>query len=200
MTDTRFLPTTELAAADQEYIRSNFVPLDELAGDRAAAVRVLVASRRYPQPAYVLDDGTEMVAADYLEPLDAAGGDPGEVRTTFLARYASAGGDEPHAEVWSDWLTGLYAVCLNTATPEAIARKGALVDGIDRLIAERRPRDPQWRTALREAVDELDGLERPFAPLDALRLGKPPTRQRLIDWPRERWPWLEKAAAQRTAA
>jgi hypothetical protein len=50
--------------------------------------------------------------------------------------------------------------------------------------------EPDWRDALRAAIDDLDALERPLAPLDEHRFGKRPTRHRLIDDPRERWPWL----------
>ena len=76
------------------------------------------------------------------------------------------------------------------ATPENIARKGRLVDAIEGLTADPRPDDADWRAALRDAVDALDELERPFAPLDEHRLGARPTRRRLVDDPRARWPWL----------
>jgi hypothetical protein len=58
-----------LAALDERYIRENFRPLDEVPpscpGD-AAHVRAEMAVGRLPQPAYRLDDGTAMVATDYL--------------------------------------------------------------------------------------------------------------------------------------
>jgi Family of unknown function (DUF6058) len=81
-------------------------------------------------------------------------------------------------------------MCLRSATPEAIARKEVLVDELEGLLADPRPRDGAWREALRGAVDALDALERPFAPLDEHRFGTRPTRHRLIDDPRTRWPWL----------
>ena len=75
-------------------------------------------------------------------------------------------------------------------TPETIARKDRLVADIDAMLADPRPREADWRDALRAAIDDLDALERPFAPLDEHRFGQRPTRHRLIDDPRERWPWL----------
>ncbi|MER6434478.1 hypothetical protein ABT272_43730 [Streptomyces sp900105245] len=66
-----------LAELDEHYIRTRFVELDELAASReggAEAVRRLMADGRLPQPAYRLDDGTDMVAVDFFAPVDAAGG------------------------------------------------------------------------------------------------------------------------------
>ena len=68
------------------------------------------------------------------------------------------------------------------------------------LAAPRGRRSVDWRAALRADIDALDAIERPFAPLDALRLGAPPSRQRLIDWPRQRWPWLTAKSGARYAA
>jgi hypothetical protein len=81
-------------------------------------------------------------------------------------------------------------MCLRSATPEAIARKEGLVEELEALLGDPRPGDATWRAALRSAVDALDALERPFAPLDEHRFGARPTRHRLIDDPRARWPWL----------
>jgi hypothetical protein len=174
-----------LASADEDYVRSHFVPLAEVAGHRLAEVRDAIAAGRLPAPAYLLDDGTEMVAPDYLTFPDQAGDD---LEATFKDRVAAAGLDAD-AE-WRDYLSGVYAVCLRTVTPETIIRKTRLVEEIEGLLADARPRDPDWRGALRTAIDALDELERPFAPLDEHRLGKRPTRKRLIEDPRERWPWL----------
>jgi Family of unknown function (DUF6058) len=174
-----------LAAADEAYIRSHFVPLAQVAGRRLAEVRDAIAAGRLAAPAYVLDDGTEMVASDHLVLPDEAGD---ELEGTFKAHFAADGLDAD--EEWRDYLSGGYAVCLRTVTPETIVRKTRLVDDIEGLLADPRPRDPDWRGALRAAVDELDRLERPFAPLDEHRLGARPTRKRLIEDPRERWPWL----------
>jgi hypothetical protein len=177
---------TQLAAADETYIRSGHVPLEEVAGRRLGDVRAAMAAGRLPKPAYVLDDGTEMVARDHFAFPDEAGGD---LRAAFGARYAAAGGTDPD-DAWSGFLSGAYAICLRSVTPETIARKDRLVDAIDAMLADPRPRDVEWREAIRTAIDDLDVLERPFAPLDEHRFGARPTRRRLIDDPRQRWPWL----------
>jgi hypothetical protein len=175
-----------LAAADEAYIRSDHVPLDEVAGPRLAEVRAAMAAGRLPAPAYVLDDGTEMVARDHLVVADEAGGD---LAAAFRARFLAAGGRDVEG-AWASYLSGAYAVCLRSATPEAIARKEALVDELEALLADPRPRDDDWRDAVRTAVDGLDALERPFAPLDEHRFGARPTRHRLVDDPRAQWQWL----------
>ncbi|HKE80448.1 MAG TPA: DUF6058 family natural product biosynthesis protein [Solirubrobacteraceae bacterium] len=175
-----------LAAADEAYIRSAHVTLDAVAGPRLEEVRAAMAAGRLPAPAYVLDDGTEMVARDHLALADAAGAD---LAAAFRARYLAARGPDPDG-AYEGYLSGAYAICLRSATPENIARKDGLVDEIEALLGDPRPRDHDWRDALRAAVDALDDLERPFAPLDEHRFGKRPTRHRLIDDPRERWAWL----------
>jgi hypothetical protein len=177
---------TRLADADEAYIRSGHVPLEQVAGRRLEEVRAAMAAGRLPRPAYVLDDGTEMVAADHLAFPDEAGAD---LAAAFRARFAAAGGTD-HEGAWEGYLSGAYAICLRSATPEAIARKERLVDAIEAMLADPRPRDGDWRDALRAAVDDLDAIERPFAPLDEHRFGTRPTRKRLVDDPRERWSWL----------
>lgn len=175
-----------LAAADEAYIRCAHVPLEEVAGPRLSEVRAAIAAGRLPAPAYVLDDGTEMVARDHLALADEAGGD---LAAAFRARYLAAAGADPDG-AWAGYLSGAYAICLRTATPETIARKDRLVEEVEALLADPRPRDHDWRGALRAGVDELDALERPFAPLDEHRFGARPTRHRLVGDPRARWPWL----------
>jgi hypothetical protein len=82
-------------------------------------------------------------------------------------------------------------------TPENIARKSALVAEIDRLLAAPRPEDADWSSDLRASVDELDELERPFAPdYDRARWG-PSSRDRCITAARERYPEVFSAAASR---
>jgi hypothetical protein len=41
-----------------------------------------------------------------------------------------------------------------------------------------------------EQVEGLDALLRPFAPCDRIRFGRPTSRERCIDAPRARFPWL----------
>src|SRR4029453_985036 len=66
---------TRLADADEAYSLAGHVPLADGAGRRRDEVRAAMAAGRMPRPAYVLDDGTEMVAADHLAFSDEAGAD-----------------------------------------------------------------------------------------------------------------------------
>lgn len=175
-----------LAALDEAYICSHYVPLDELAAGRpggAAAVRKLIAEGMLPQPAYRLDDGTDMVAADYFAPLDAAGS-VADLEHWFCTRYREAAtryglpdGPEAAAAQWADYLTGGYSVCLLQATPESIAQKASYITAIDRLLARPEPEAAQWGSALRTAVAGLAAIERPGSPLDPPRWGGPMSPQ-----------------------
>jgi hypothetical protein len=135
-----------LTPEDVAYIRANFVPLTD---DR---VRAEVAAGRLPKPAYVLDDGTDMVAPDHLALAERAGG-VDALRDWFEAR---APGE------WDAYISGEYAVCLREVSPETIRRKAELIARID------------------AAVDELDALLRPFAPYDRIRFGGPVSRDRYV--------------------
>ena len=69
-------------------------------------------------------------------------------------------------------------------------RKAALVSSLSELLILPRPRDAEWRRALREQVDELDAVEREFSP-DYDRSDeheRPPTRDLLIEAARARYP------------
>jgi hypothetical protein len=176
---------------DLPYLRANFVVLDELArahGRSVDDVRARIEAGSLPRPAYELSDGTSLVAPDYFALSDAAGGD-GDLRDWFHARYADAAAGEPAAdpaaEAWDDYLTGFYAKCLRSVTPSTIVRKAALMARIESLIAEPREGDLEWLASLREAVDALDVLERPFAEFD--RVEGPVSRDRLIAGVREQF-------------
>ncbi len=184
-----------LTAADVTYIRSNFVGLETLVtgrGERPEDVRALISERRLPRPSYVLDDGTEMFPRDYFRLLDETSGVDG-LRKAFLARFRRAA--ERHADreaetAWRAYLDGTYGVCLREVTPEAIARKSQLVSALCELMMLAEPSDSGWRQALRATVDELDGLEREFAPdfdRDPAR-GRRPTRDLLINAARDAYP------------
>ena len=155
-----------LTPEDVAYITANFVPLDD------EAVRAEIAAGRLPKPAYVLDDGTEMVAPDHLALVERAGGIDA-LQDWFEAR---APGE------WEAYLSGEYAVCLRSVTPESIVRKGELIARIEALLATG---DPET-DALREAVDALDALLRPFAPSDRVRFGGSVSRDRYVTALRER--------------
>jgi hypothetical protein len=185
-----------LTEADVRYIRANFLTLEEACSDRVETsddVRALIASGRLPRPTYVLDDGTEMVPPDYFSLADAAGG-VDALRGWFAATYTRAaqahGGlarDNEIDEEWEAYLSGEYGACLRDITPETIVRKDRLMAAIERLLAEPLPDDAAWRERLRTDVDELDMLEREFAPYDRERWG-PVSRDRLVTAPRERYP------------
>ncbi|HYX88374.1 MAG TPA: hypothetical protein VE753_03305, partial [Gaiellaceae bacterium] len=73
-------PRMHYTAADLEYLRANYLTLEQLCAERPESpeeVRALVADGRLPKPSYVLDDGTELFPADYFRFVDEAGGPPG---------------------------------------------------------------------------------------------------------------------------
>jgi hypothetical protein len=193
----------QLAERDEAYIREHYVSLDEAMAGRpetAEGVRRLVAARRLPQPAYVLDDGTEMVPPDYFGLVDEAGGID-QLEAHFKRRYdealrfvGKAADDRTVHQGWKDFLGGGYSVCLWRVTPENIVTKDHLVESLEALLAQPRPQDGEWRRAVREQVAALDDLERPFAPLDDARWEYRSSRDRLIEEPRERYPWLFQPA------
>jgi Family of unknown function (DUF6058) len=188
---------SRFTAADIDYIRANYLTLDELCADRPESpvgIEALIDARRLPRPSYVLDDGTAMVPADYFRLVDEAGG-VDALRGHFAARHREAtraqraAADELERD-WEDYLDGAYGICLRVVTPEGIVRKGALVSSLSELLMLPRPRNAEWRRALREQVDELDALEREFSP-DYDRSDeheRPPTRDLLIEAARARYP------------
>lgn len=172
--------------ADLDYLAANYRTLEELCAGReesSAEVQALIAERRLPQPSYVLPDGTGMFPADYFRLVDDAGGVEG-LREHFAARRRGADLDGD----WEAYLDGIWGVCLREVTPEAIVRKNELVSSLCELLVLARPRDPEWCRELREQVEELDALEREFAPdYDrGERFGRPPTRDLIVNAARER--------------
>jgi hypothetical protein len=182
----------EMTAADVSYVRANYMSLEEACAGRAETpdqVRRLIEERKLPQPSYVLPDGTEMVPVDYFALVDAG-------RDEFVHRFLEAGGEQSVVdEEWEGYLSGAYGVCLREQTPENIVRKEHLVTTIDGLVAAPQPSEPDWCDRLRSAVDELDELERPFAPeYDRARWG-PSSRDRCITAVRRRFPEVFAAHA-----
>ena len=181
-----------LSAADIAYIRANYLTLDELCAGRdetPAETRRLIDESLLPRPSYVLEDGTEMLPADYFCLVDEAGG-PEALRAHFAERLRAAGGEDLESD-WQTYLAGIYGVCLRDVTPEAIVRKARLVSSLCELLVLARPADPEWRERLRAEVDELDELEREFSPdydRNEERFGRKPTRDLLIAAARERYP------------
>lgn len=186
-----------LAELDEKYIRANFVPLDELAAGREGGVDAVLAevsARRLPQPAYRLDDGTDMVPPDYFTPVDAAGA-VDELSSWFADRYRAAArnlglpSDEAAVdEQWQDYLGGGYLVCLIHATPESIAAKAHHITVLDALLSNPRPDDADWAHRLRTATEDLAAIERPGAVLDPPRWGGPMSPQWYGAYLRARYP------------
>jgi hypothetical protein len=185
-----------LTDADIDYMRDNYVTLDELCSDRSETpeqVKRLIEQQLLPEPSYVLDDGTGFFPRDYFRLADEAGG-PNELRSTFAARYRAAREAEQAndglEQVWETYLEGVWGICLRDVTPETIVRKNALVSSLSELLMLARPSSPEWRRALRAQVEELDALEREFSPDydrgDAQE--RLPTRDLLIAAARERYP------------
>jgi hypothetical protein len=184
--------------ADLTYIRSNFVTLEELCSSRVesvAEIEARIQGERLPRPSYVLEDGTGMFPPDYFRLAADAGGFD-ELSAHFAARHRAAveanGGGDGLEEDWRAYLEGAYGICLREVTPENIVRKTVLVSSLCELLMLPSPRSGEWRRALREQVDELDALEREFAPdYDrADHRARPPTRDLLIEAARERYPEL----------
>ena len=190
--------TTAFTDDDLAYLGRNFRTLAEVCAGRSETpdlVRRLMKERRLPQPSYVLDDGTELVPPDYFGLVDAAGGVDG-LRDEYERRYWVAtekhGLDADPALLerrWESYLDGISGICMRDVIPETIVRKGVLIDAIEALTAEPHESDPQWRDRLRERVDELDSIEKEFAP-DYDRSRFVPTRDTYIRDVRRAFPQL----------
>jgi len=183
----------EYTAADLDYLRVNYLTLEQVCAERPESpekIRALIAKGRLPKPSYVLDDGTEMFPADYFHFVDDAGG-PDPLRARFAERLEAAGAADDLDLHWRSYMDGIYGVCLRDVTPETIARKSKLVSSISELLMLARPAEADWQQRLRDEVEELDALERQFTPdydRDETRFGRKPTRDLLIDAARERYP------------
>jgi hypothetical protein len=165
---------------DVTYVLTNFLRL--AASERRAG---------RPGPAYIID-GEWYIPPDYFEQEC----DPVIFRQRFIAEAARLGLDDVETladEAWESFLTGIYGVCLNNVTPENIARKQALLERIETLTAQPQREDPLWVAQLREAVDQLDALERPFSPIyDRVRFARKPTRDSHINDVRARFPEIAR--------
>ena len=162
-----------MTSADDAYVREHFVPVPA----RELPQLALMAAGRLPLPSYLLSDGTPMVHADFLAPLEAAGSVDG-LKSWFTGQWPAD--DQEVAELeWDAYLSGQY-VCLWSVTPTTIQAKTA---AIERIKAETEAIDAGngSQDRLRDAVDRLDALEPPFTAYDLLRFGGPTSRQVWID-------------------
>jgi RimJ/RimL family protein N-acetyltransferase len=170
-----------MSPADDCYARAHFVEVP----DPDATLDRMVAGQ-LPLPSYLLGDGTPMVPADYLEPVEWAGG-LDRLRAWFLDHW-SADAQDTAGEEWAAYLSGQY-VCLRSVTPLNIRRKTALVEQVRAAVAvlEQEPHDATARGALGEATSKLDDLELPMTGYDRLRFGGPLSRETWIEAPRSRF-------------
>jgi hypothetical protein len=197
---TDMSPYTE---EDLAYLRRELVPLEvlcERTGRDPKAVFPLIAHRQLPLPTYVTPDGTAWVPGDYFSLLDEAGS-PERIHALFARRLRAEaermGETVPDAELevhWSGYITGGFGACLREVTPEHVLQKERLVARLTAQLAAPAPEEPGWCALLRQRVEALDALERPFAPYDRLRYGGPVSRDRLITAPRECYPAIFAAA------
>ena len=187
---------SKFTPADLAYITANYVTLEALCADRAESpdeVQALIEQGRLPRPSYVLDNGIGMFPADYFRLADEAGGID-RLSEQFAARHRAASlanqaNPEELERDWKSYLDGTYGICLREVSPEAIVRKTMLVSSLCELLMLPRPRDTEWQEAVRDQVEELDALEREFAPdYDRTAEDRPPTRDLLINVARQRYP------------
>lgn len=164
---------------DIEYVTENFSTLGALcriAGVDEAVIRAEITAGTRPRAAYKLADGREFFPRDYLRQCS----DREEFRSRAVATAVRENITLSEAELddeWQSYLSGVYGVCLNEATPENIVRKRLLLERIEQLIAAPREHDAGWFATLRTNVNALDALERPFSPYyDRVVFGRPPTR------------------------
>jgi hypothetical protein len=191
--------------ADLAYLSANFRTLDEICAGRPetpAEVRRLIDEEKLPRPSYVLDDGTEYVPPDYFALADA-GGAPDKAREEYERRYRAALRDHGlpfDADLlerrWQAYLQGISGICMRDVTPETIILKRLLIDEIEELLAEARPDDREWAATLRKDVDELDAIEKDFAP-DYDRARFVPTRDTYIRDVRRAYPQLWSTGPER---
>jgi hypothetical protein len=177
---------------DVRYVRENYATLSDLCARRntnESDVRARIAAGTSPRATYVLTDGTEYFPFDYFDQVT----DRAEFATRVRAAAADYGmtfDDEAIDELHAALLEGTFGVCLRRALPEDIVRKQYLVTEIERLIADPRPNDDAWLAIVRERVDALDDLERPFATIDRSRsfaVDGTVSRDRLITAVRKRY-------------
>lgn len=176
---------------DKRYIRSEFIELSELCSAMGADIEALrheIAIGIRPQPAYVLDDGAEFVARDYLS-LETD-------KTRFEARLHARAvelGVPMHevARIWAEYLGGGFGICLIHVSPESIVEKEFHISRIAELTEGNIPLGEHDRNALRRHVDALDALERPFCAYDRAIFGGSVSRDRFITEIRKRYdlPW-----------
>ena len=164
--------------SDLAYLHAEYRTLDDLCHGRSSSIdqaRDAIAAGQLPLPTYVLPDGVELFTPDFFALLDSAGS-LAELPNHFADRHrrAAQAVDAPTStseHEWSNYLSGLYGACLRRVTPEVMVTKEQLIWRIETMTAAARPDDDSWVAELREAVDALDSIERPFTDYDRQRWG-----------------------------
>jgi hypothetical protein len=173
--------------SDLVYVTTEYHTMAVLCDGRAhepAHVETLVAEGRLPAATYVLPSGERRYPPDYFALVDEFGVDG--LADGFHARYLAAGGTPDEAEEdWLGYLSGQFGVCLRVVAPESMVAKNRLITTIERLRVA--PGDAAWSGAMREAVDALDALLRPYTDFDRERWGET-GRDRHVTRVREQWP------------
>ncbi|MFJ9430041.1 DUF6058 family natural product biosynthesis protein [Streptomyces sp. NPDC101490] len=175
-----------MTGADDTYVSTQFVVLDELCADRARdgdEVRRLMLEGRLPLPGYLRSDGAEMVPADLFALADEAGG-VDRLEAWFTGHWADPA--IGRAE-WAAYLSGQY-VCLRSVTPATIRRKEHLTAEIGAAEGEPDAGSVAWLRRLHARIDELDLLEPEFTTYDRLRFGGPTSRDTCVTAMRARFP------------
>jgi uncharacterized protein DUF6058 len=183
-----------LSHRDIRYVLTEYRSLTELCTGREqtpAEVESLIAAGTLPAATYVLPSGDPRFPPDYFALVDEAGG-VDRLPERFRARYLAAAAGVPTAEAdaaedWAGYLSGQFGVCLWSVTPESMVEKNRLIRRIEALTGAPREADAEWRAELRDAVEALDELVRPFTDFDRQRWGDT-SRQRHVDRVRERFP------------
>jgi len=164
---------------DVAYVCENFSTLEDLCATSPASadtVREEIRQGLRPAATYTFADGREFFPRDYLTSCIAPGAFVERLRTAAVRAEIQLS-ETGLEETTRDYLSGVYGVCLKRVTPENIVRKRVLIERIERLTADAQPHRIAWLEALRDTVDELDELERPFSPyFDRVVFGRPPTR------------------------
>jgi len=181
-------------AHDEAYVRTWFIDLEILArthGWEPAAIIRAIDEKRAPAPTYTLANGVRMVPPDYFALLGA----PDEIdtlRERFNKRYvkaalAQAPTDTLLAEEWEGYISGGFGACLKDVSPESMFAKSKLIAAIKILLAAPDEKEMTWLLQLKDAVDALDALEKPFAAFDRAHYGGPVSRDLYITDVRKRF-------------
>ena len=166
-----------MSESDDAYAREHFTPVTTgQLGD--------IAGGRLPLPAYVLSDGTPMVA-DITECVGAAGGVT-RLHDWFVAFWP----DDPATaqSEWAHFLSG-QEVSLRALNPVAIRQLRVMIEQAQAAVEALRadPRDELAQGSLEEAVDgglSLSGLDQLLLPMtayDRRRFGGPTVRDVWVD-------------------